>query len=118
MIERLKHDFDNTPPTLRKAATLQSRPHTVAHVSCMQACSCRELAAKHATAGAFLFFLKQLEGLAPSKEYPEMQRQLTQQFIHGYLDNDLLRILENHVPPSTVKDVPSFRLPPEVLMIK
>ena len=52
----------------------------------------------HQACGAFLFFLKKLEQVAPGSDFPEMKRALRAQFTSGFLDGDLISALEEQVP--------------------
>ncbi|CAE7798012.1 unnamed protein product [Symbiodinium sp. CCMP2592] len=91
LVERLVSDFDLAPEPLRKAPT------------------CKETVTKHACCAAMLHFLGLLEAMCPGKEFPELRRQLMHQFHHGYLDTDLVHVLESAVPPADLKSVSAFR---------
>ncbi|CAE7796072.1 fp-1, partial [Symbiodinium sp. CCMP2592] len=88
---RLVSDFDLAPEPLRKAPTY------------------KETVTKHACCAAMLHFLGLLEAMCPGKEFPELRRQLMHQFHHGYLDTDLVHVLESAVPPADLKSVSAFR---------
>ena len=49
--------------------------------------------------------------MAPSKDFPAMERVLMEQFMHGYLDADLQHVLETAVPPGDLAAIGSFRRP-------
>ncbi|CAE7037701.1 cofG [Symbiodinium sp. CCMP2592] len=91
LVERLVSDFDLAPEPLRKAPTY------------------KETVTKHACCAAMLHFLGLLEAMCPGKEFPELRRQLMHQFHHGYLDTDLVHVLESAVPPADLKSVSAFR---------
>ncbi|CAE7422128.1 fp-1, partial [Symbiodinium sp. CCMP2592] len=91
LVERLVSDFDLAPEPLRKAPTY------------------KETVTKHACCAAMLHFLGLLEAMCPGKEFPELRGQLMHQFHHGYLDTDLVHVLESAVPPADLKSVSAFR---------
>jgi hypothetical protein len=47
--------------------------------------------------------------MAPAADYPEMEKDLKQQFRYGYLDPDILHSLETMVPPGDIQMVGAFR---------
>ncbi|CAK9116298.1 unnamed protein product [Durusdinium trenchii] len=60
--------------------------------------------------GCFLFFLQKFKAIVPEKELAEMERGLRSQFMSGFLDGDLLHVLEEQVPLSAdIKAVGAFR---------
>ena len=114
MLDRICHDFDLAPAPLRKACQFR--------VACLRVDVCefvnheaatyKDMVLKHAATGGFLHFLAQLESMAPSSSFSEFESQLRRQFLYGYLDSDILHVLDTQVPPGSVKDVPAFRLLP------
>lgn len=90
-VQRLLSDHDSTPPQLRKPLTF------------------REALGKHQACGGFLHYLRLLQQMAPAADYPEMEKDLKQQFRYGYLDPDILHSLETMVPPGDIQMVGAFR---------
>ncbi|CAE7945690.1 unnamed protein product [Symbiodinium sp. KB8] len=91
LVQRMSFDYDNTPPTMRKAMCNQ----------------CVMLQIQKAT--GFLHWLHLLEKEAPSKDYDTMATQLKQQFMYGYMDGDIMHVLETEVPPGQLAAVSAFR---------
>ena len=90
-VKRVLADHDNTPPALRKPL------------------SYRDALSKHQCCGGFLFYLRQLEKMAPSADFPAMKEELLSQFDVGYLDPDISHSLESCVPPGDIRSVGAFR---------
>ena len=91
-LERLRELHDATSLPLRKAPTFKEA------LKIHQACGC------------FLFFLQKFKAIVPEKELAEMERGLRSQFMSGFLDGDLLHVLEEQVPLSAdIKAVGAFR---------
>ena len=65
--------------------------------------------AKHQCCAAFLFFFKKLESIAPQKLIAEWEHNLRHGFMHGYLDADLLHVMETQVPPGHMDSIGAFR---------
>ncbi|CAE7315755.1 unnamed protein product, partial [Symbiodinium sp. CCMP2456] len=84
----MNFDYDNTPPTMRKAMCNH----------------CVMLQIQKAT--GFLHWLRLLEMEAPAKDYDTMATQLKQQFMYGFMDGDIVHILETEVPPGELAAVP------------
>ena len=93
LLTSMEHDHDTMLPESRKPFTF------------------KDASKLHQCCGAFIYFIQKLRDMAPEKEYPAMLESLQSQFIHGYLDADLLHVLECNVPPGDLAAIGSFRRP-------
>ena len=91
-MDRIIHNFDSTAAPLRSPLMY------------------KEAVKLHPACGAFLFFLRRLEQIAPASQFPEMSRGLRSQFMSGFLDCDLVAALEEQIPNAPeVANVKAFR---------
>lgn len=64
---------------------------------------------KHQARGAFLHFLACLQKITPGEMWADVKLSLENQFQQGYLDPDLLHVLETEVLAGDLKGVGAFR---------
>ena len=91
-ISRICSDWDQLPEKMRKPMTY--RDGCTLHLMC----------------GMFLHFLDVLEARAPSAEFPEFAKKLTETFMCGVMDPELAYVADTCVPPGDVMSIGPFRL--------
>ena len=97
-LDRIVSDHDSVPEPLRKALTF------------------KDAVRLHQAAGSFLYFLRELEKIAPSGQFPEMETTLRSQFSSKFLDGDLVHVLEDKLPATSDLSSPcAFR--PNLLQV-
>ena len=92
MIDRMCGDFDRVPATLRKPWGY------------------KDAVALHAACGGFLHFMRLLKDKVPAAEYEKLHKSMTDQFMLGVLDPDVMHALDSTSPPSSLEAVGFLRL--------
>ena len=91
MIDRMCGDFDRLPVALRKPWGFKDT--VVLHSAC----------------GGFLHFMRLLREKVPATEFAKFEKTMTDQFMLGVLDPDILRALDATAPPSSLDAVGFLR---------
>lgn len=91
LIDRMCRDWDKLPPTMRKAWVL------------------KDVLNLHTCCGAFLTLIDQLQSRIPEKDYQAALPSIQEQFLLGYLDPEILHVVETTVPPANLTQVSFLR---------
>ena len=84
-------DWDNKPPTLRKALTF------------------KEASELHLNCGMFCYYMDAIAKEAPAEDYKNSEDKLKEQFLSGVLDVELTLSAQSTVPPGDPKSIGVFR---------
>ncbi|CAK9064704.1 FO synthase subunit 1 [Durusdinium trenchii] len=90
-LRRLCHDWDSQSEKMRKATSFKDARNV------------------HITTGIFLHMLELLQQKAPASDFQDFEKHLTEIFMCGLMDAELLHIAEQSVPPADLMAVGAFR---------